>query len=132
MNYGYPKKRRFYLEQIQPWSNGDATSIIRELAKDINLNIAFTTHFTDRMSERNLIMSDILFALKNGFVRIDPWVSSIPSFYKYSMESKTPNSANRSIRVVSVPEFEGCAIKLISVMWVDESETRSGTLLGEE
>lgn len=120
------------MDKPQPWSNGDATSIIRNLAKDINLNIAFTQHVTVRMSERNLIMSDILFALRNGFVRIDPIESTMASLYRYSMDSKTPNSANRSVRIVSVPDPIGCGIKLISVMWVDENETRSGTLIGEE
>lgn len=119
------------MDKPQPWSFDDATSIIRELVVDDSLSFSFTLHIQDRLSERNLIMSDVLFALKNGFVRTAPWESTVRGLFKYSMESRTPNSANRSIRVVVIPDLIGCQMKLVSVMWVDENETQAGTIVGE-
>jgi hypothetical protein len=38
----------------------------------------------------------------------------------------------RAVRVVVIPDKKSCLLKIITVMWVDEKETKSGTILGAE
>jgi len=83
------------------------------------------------MSERGIIVSDVLFALKNGFVRRDPLPSTQPGLFKYGVESKTPNTDSRQIRIIAIPDSKAKMIKLVTIMWVDEKETLSGSILGE-
>lgn len=69
-------------------------------------------------------MSDLLFALKNGFVYTTPVEaeeSTIRGFYKYKVECQTPNSGSRTLRVVAVPDSKSCQIKIITIMWRDEA-----------
>jgi hypothetical protein len=72
------------------------------------------------MEERDLVMGDVLYLLKNGFVYEEPEPSTNKRFYKYCMESKTPNSRNRAVRVVVIPDQYRCELKIVTVMWVDE------------
>lgn len=76
-------------------------------------------------------MSDVLFVLKSGFVYLEPVESTRVGYYKYSIECKCPNGGNRSVRVVVIPENEGCFLKIVTVMWVDETETIAGSIVGE-
>ena len=84
--------------------------------------LAWTRHARERMAERNLLMSDILHVLKNGFVYDAPQPSTRPGFYRYAMQAQTPNSGNREVRVIVIPDPAGCgSLKIVTVMWVDET-----------
>lgn len=113
----------------EPWEPADATNCIKDIAKDPHFSIAYKLHAKDRMSERNLIISDILYALRNGFV----YATGRPcektnGYYKYMIESTTPNSGGRNIRLVCIPNAALKKIKLVTVMWVDEKDTAAGTI----
>jgi len=96
------------------------------------MTISYKKHAIERLQERGLIMGDILYVLKNGFVLMEPVPSTRAGFNKYAMESKCPNGGNRAVRVIVIPDKRLCALKIVSVMWVDEHETRAGTFIGEE
>ncbi len=72
------------------------------------------------MAERGLIVSDVLYLLKNGFVYENAEPATRKGYYRYKMECRTPNSGSRRVRVVVIPEKRGCLLKLITIMWVDE------------
>jgi hypothetical protein len=114
------------------WSGKEATDEIRELARSAQLKVSYKIHAKERLAERGLIMSDILYVLKNGFVYEDPVPSTRQGYNKYKLESRSPNSGSRSIRVIVIPDKKSCSLKIVSVMWVDEKENRSGSILGEE
>jgi hypothetical protein len=61
-----------------------------------------------------------LYALKNGFVYEEPELSTRPGYFRYAVESKTPNSGSRRVRVIVIPDKKGCLLKIVTVMWVDE------------
>jgi len=105
----------------QPWKPADATLIIRRLANDSKLKLQWTKHAKDRLSERDLIISDVLYVLKQGIVYEDGEQSTQPGLYKYLIESRAPNSGNRVVRLVVIPDEPRIWIKLVSVMWVDEA-----------
>lgn len=65
-------------------------------------------------------MSDVLYLLKKGFVYDDPEPATQPGLYKYKMETRTPNSNNRVVRLIVIPDAATCWVKPVSVMWVDE------------
>lgn len=113
----------------QPWSPARATDRIRAMARKRELSLAYKLHARERLSERDIISSDVLYVLKHGFVLIDPESATRPGFYKYAIESKTPNSNSRDIRLVVIPDEKRCLIKLVSIMWVDEPATRAGTII---
>ncbi|MBI1867735.1 MAG: DUF4258 domain-containing protein [Methylocystis sp.] len=71
------------------------------------------------MRERDLIMSDVLYVLKQGFVFDDPQESTRPGLHKYAVQSRSPNSGSRTVRVVAIPDANRCQIKIVTVMWVD-------------
>lgn len=72
------------------------------------------------MLERGLILSDVLFVLKNGFIFDDPDASTLSGFFKYKMEGRSPNSGSRTLRIVVIPDPKSPQIKVITVMWRDE------------
>ncbi|HCP81791.1 MAG TPA: hypothetical protein DIT67_09440 [Octadecabacter sp.] len=113
----------------QPWSPSDATNYIREIARHPTFSLAYKLHAKERMAERNLITSDILYVLKNGSVYQDASCARAAGHFKYEIECSTPNSGGRSIRLVAIPDYALKKIKLITDMWVDETDTRSGTIL---
>ena len=104
----------------QPWSPAKATSEINAIAKDRMCDLARTTHARERISERNLIMSDVLFVLRNGYVYEEPEPSTVGGLFKYKVDGKSPNSGSRSLRVVAIPDKQSCQIKVVTVMWRDE------------
>lgn len=114
------------------WSAREATDEIRAIARQDRLKITYKLHAMERLAERDLIVSDVLYVLKNGFVHLDPEPSTREGFKKYCMECRTPNSGGRSVRVVVIPDKKQCWVKIISVMWVDEKAMRAGTLIGSE
>ncbi|WP_371929483.1 DUF4258 domain-containing protein [Phyllobacterium sp. 21LDTY02-6] len=108
------------LTSTQPWNPGQATTEIRAIARSNKLDLSYKLHARERLAERNLIASDVLYALKNGFVFQAPIPATRPGHYRYRMECRTPNSGSRSIGVVVIPSKAGCLIKIVSVMWIDE------------
>lgn len=81
------------------------------------------------MAERNIVISDVLFVLKWGFVLAEPEPSTRQGLYRYAIDSKTPNSDSRDMRLILVPDPERTLIKIITVMWVDELATRAGSII---
>jgi Domain of unknown function (DUF4258) len=74
------------------------------------------------MGQRGLIVSDVLFALKFGYVYEETEEeSTVKGYYKYRVESQTPNSGSRTLRIVAVPDNKSCQIKIITIMWRDEA-----------
>jgi len=109
-----------------------ATDEIRAIARSLKLTVSYKRHATDRIAERGIILSDVLYVLKNGFVHQEPTPSTRPGFSKYAMECRCPNGGNRAVRVVVIPDTKAVYLKIVSVMWVDEIEIRAGSLFGEE
>jgi Domain of unknown function (DUF4258) len=120
------------LTSANDWSAKEATDEIRKIARSKHLSLSYKIHARERLSERSLILSDVLFVLKYGFVYDNPIPSTRLGFNRYKMVSQSPNSGNRSIGVVVIPDKKSCTLKIITVMWVDEKETRSGTIVGDE
>ncbi len=104
--------------KAQPWKPSDATDEIRRIASNPHLSITYKIHAKDRMKERSLVISDVLYALKNGFVYDDAVPATRPNHYKYRMECRTPNSGNRAIGLIVIPAES--FLKIITVMWIDE------------
>lgn len=116
----------------EPWEPGVATTEIRAIARNSGMTITYRLHAKERMAERNLIVSDVLYALKNGFVYQKPVPATRPGMFRYRIECKTPNSGSRPIGVVVIPAKKGCLLKIVSVMWIDEYERVAGTLIGAD
>ena len=72
------------------------------------------------MLDRGLILSDVLYALKNGFVYEECSSATQPGLWKYRIETRTPNSANRIVGVVVIPDESKIWIKIVTVMWIDK------------
>ncbi|MDK4723390.1 DUF4258 domain-containing protein [Rhizobium sp. CNPSo 3968] len=116
----------------EPWEPNTATDMIRSIARKRNLTVTYKLHAKERLEERNLIASDVLYALKNGFVYNKAVPATRPDMYRYRVECKTPNSGSRAIGVVVIPSVSGCLLKIVSVMWIDEYERVAGTIVGED
>jgi hypothetical protein len=104
----------------QPWETGDATDEIRRLGSAERLRLIHTTHSKEQMAARDLIVGDLLYLLKHGFVYSAGQPSTQNGLYKYAMETRTPNSGNRVVRAILVPDPRSLTVKVITVMWVDE------------
>ena len=89
-------------------------------ANDPAFSMGERKHAKSQMQERDLIMGDVLHVLKNGFVYEDPKPATQKGRYRYRMISKTPNSSNREVAVIVIPDPPP-AVVLVSVMWVDET-----------
>ena len=103
----------------RPWIPAKATEEIRKLAnRDFEFN--WSRHANEQRLARDLIIGDIIHVLKNGFVYETAEPSTRPGFFKYKIDSRSPNSGGRTVRVVVVPQREPPLFKVITVMWVDE------------
>lgn len=120
------------MTETKVWTPTVATDEIRAIARSKSLAVSYKRHALERLVERNLIVSDVLYVLKNGFVYDEPVPSTRAGYNKYSVESRCPNSGRRSVRVVVIPDKKTCFLKIVTVMWVDETGTKSGTIIGEE
>lgn len=87
----------------QPWSQKDATDNIRAIAAHKSLSLTYTLHAKEQMAERDLIIGDINYVLKHGFVHTDAQPSTREHFYKYRIECRSPNSNNRMVRIFVIP-----------------------------
>jgi hypothetical protein len=108
------------VQHPQPWKPAVATDEIRRIARCEDFKITYRQHARDQMLERELLMSDVLYVLKNGFVYQEGKKSTREGIYKYRIECTTPNSNNREVGVVVCPDAGGCWIKVLTVMWIDE------------
>jgi hypothetical protein len=108
------------LDDDQPWAPAKASIRINEIARNKHCDFSYTKHAKERLDERGLIASDVLYVLKNGHVYTEPEASTLEGFYKYKMECQSPNSGARFVRVVVVPDGKSCQIKMITIMWRDE------------
>ena len=113
-------KRGTYHKPNGPWKPAKATAEIRKRARASDLKPWWTTHLKERLAERDLIIGDVLHVLKYGFVYEQPKESSRGNLFKYLIDGKSPNSGNRELRVVAIPEPDKNEIKVVTVMWVDE------------
>ena len=104
----------------QPWTPADATDYIRKMAISDRFTLIQTRHALEQMEERDLYIGDVLYVLKQGFVLDEADQSSRPGFWKYKVESRSPNSRARTVRVVVIPDAERCQLKVVTVMWVDD------------
>jgi len=101
------------------WSPADASRHLNAMAADPLLNLSLTLHARERLSERGLIMADVLHVLGTGFVYEDPEPASRPDLWRYKIEGLSPNSHGRHVRVVVIPG-PGPSFKIVTVMWKDE------------
>jgi hypothetical protein len=85
-----------------PWTPAEATQRINKCAKSDELQLSWTLHAKDRMRERGIIISDILYLLKRGFV----------------YEQAEPST--RALRVVVIPDPRASQMKIVTIMWRDE------------
>jgi Domain of unknown function (DUF4258) len=105
-----------------PLRPAQATQLIRKLAHDTQLVLRWTMHARERMQERALLMGDMMHVLKRGMVFDAAEPTTKSSIYKYRVESTTPNSGGRTVRVVVIPDDteNPPSLKIVTVMWVDE------------
>ena len=78
--------------------------------------LTYKLHARERLAERGLIQSDVLYALKNGFVYREAVAATREGYHRYLIESSTPNSGGRNVGVVTIPDQRGRLLKLITVM----------------
>ena len=109
----------------QPWKPGDATHYINGMAKG-DFDLYKTLHMFDRSTERDLLMGDVLYVLKNGIVVDACQPSTSSSHFKYKIESYCPSSSDREVSVVCIPCLKDNTIKILTVMWKDEASKFSG------
>lgn len=107
------------MAEDEPWLPAKATTEINEIAQDRMCGVARTSHAKERLDERGLIMSDVLFVLKNGYVYEDPEPSTIDGLFKYKVEGQSPNSGSRYLGVIAIPDKSSCQIKIVTIMWRD-------------
>ena len=115
---------------VEPWDPANATLKIRQVANDDHFDLMFTEHAAERFQERSLILGDLLYVLKNGTVYEDGTRSTRLGYHKYKIQSRTPNSDLREIALIVVACEGDCCLKIVTVMWVDETSSVAGSILG--
>ena len=104
-----------------PLSSRQATEEIRRLSSNLDTDWYSTTHIKERMAERSLVISDIKHLLKTGYVYEDGKASTQKGFWKYKVVGRTPNSENRSLVTVVIPDSTTKSLKLVTIYWQDDS-----------
>lgn len=112
----------------EPWEPAYATDAIRKISRHPALSLAYKVHAIQRLAERGVVTSDLLYLLKNGFVHADPKSATRPDYFKYVITSMSPNSGGREIGAVVIPDPRRLTIKIVTVYWVDEEARKAGTL----
>ena len=103
------------------WSIKEARQKINVYAhekRDV-LELAYSKHAMNRCMLRDISISDVLYVLAYGSIDEEPEESTRPDYCKYKICNKTPNSGNREICVVVIPDPDRPAIKIITAMWRD-------------
>lgn len=114
--------RRMMLDPDKPLSPANATVFLRQ-KHGPHLDLNWTHHAKVQMSDRGLLMGDVLHLIKHGFVHEEGTPATQKGFFKYQMECTTPNSGGRAVCAVVIPSA-GCALKVVTVMWKDEAKIR--------
>ncbi|OUD09054.1 hypothetical protein BVC71_10090 [Marivivens niveibacter] len=112
----------------EPWSPTNATYAIREIGQHPALSLAYKVHATQRLLDRGITTSDVLYLLRNGYVYDDPSSATQHGYFRYKIQGKTPNSEGRDVAAVVVPNYNTKTVKVVTVMWVDEQSTCAGTI----
>lgn len=102
------------------WTPAKATEMIRRYANG-DFAISYKLHAKQRMSERGLISGDVLHVLRNGFVYTEAQPATQVGCFRYAIEGYSPNSEGRSLRIVVIPSQCRAEIKVVTVMWADET-----------
>jgi hypothetical protein len=110
----------------EPWTPAQATERIRSIASHESFTPSLKEHCKDQLAERDLIMGDLLYLLRNGFVYDPPEPATRKPYWKYETQSTTPNSRNREVRAVVIPDWKRKGIKVVTIMWADEPMVRGG------
>src|SRR5689334_1046129 len=108
------------LTKAQPWKPADATDNIRSIAHG-EFRLHLTDHAREQMSIRDLFTGDIRHVLKHGFVYEEAIESTRPGYFKYKMDGLTPNSDARPVRVIVVVGCQPPSLKIVTVMWKQNS-----------
>lgn len=110
----------------QPWDNETATRYIHQIAGAEAFALTKELHAEERMLERDILAGDLLHILKYGQVVRKAELSTRDGFFKYKIQSQTPNSEGRLIRAVVIPCLEKIHIAVITVMWLGEKNDKGG------
>ena len=102
------------------WNSAEATRHINGCARSNKLQLSWKMHAKERMSERGIVMGDVLYLLKNGFVHEQPEAATREGYFKYQVEGTTPNSNRRPLCVVVIPDPRVHQMKIVTIMWRDE------------
>ena len=100
------------------WSIETAERQIHAYAR-ADFELAYTGHAAERLRERDILISDVNYVLTHGYIGEDPVESSRPGYCRYKICGKSPNSGNREICLVVIPDPQRPAIKVVTVMWKD-------------
>jgi hypothetical protein len=111
------------VEVPEPWTPAQATERIRSIASG-EFDLSYKRHALDQLAERGLIIGDVTFLLRNGFVYVPPEEATRKPYWRYQMQCRTPNSNNRSVRCIVIPDWKRKQIKVLTVMWADETRSR--------
>ena len=100
------------------WSIETAEDRIHAYAQT-DFELAYTRHAAERLQERGILISDVNHVLMHGYIGEEPVRSSRQGYCKYKICSKSPNSGNREICLIVIPDPKRSAIKVVTVMWKD-------------
>lgn len=112
----------------EPWNPTDATYALRRIGQHPAMSLAYKIHATQRLAERGITTSDVLYLLRHGFVYNDPVPAHTHGYFRYEVRGQTPNSEGREICAVVIPNASAMTLKIVTVFWVDEEDRRAGTL----
>lgn len=96
----------------------DATKMVNSCAALDAINLGWTIHAKERLTERDLLIDDVMELLKNGFIHDEAVPASREGIFKYQIEGTTPNSNGRIVKAVIIPDGR-CFIKIVTIMWKD-------------
>lgn len=96
-----------------------ATRTINRIAKVDDFEPFFTEHALEKMDLRTIGMVDLMYLLREGMVYGDAKESTQRGFWKYQIQGRTPNSGQRQIAAIVIPDPNNTFIKVITVMWLD-------------
>ncbi len=100
------------------WPIGKAEKLIHACARESFFELSYTGHAEERMERRGIIASDIAHVLENGHVCDEPVSTSRAGYCMYKICGRTPNTENRQICVVVIPNPHKPAIKVITAIMV--------------
>ncbi len=107
----------------QPWKPSDATDSIRQISAQDDFTLDLTAHAREQMRVRDLITGDVLHLLKYGYVYVDPIPATRNGCFRYEVESSVPSSS-QVVRIVAIPWPRPPEIKIVTVMWRNETPQR--------